>query len=325
MNKSVKILDCTLRDGGYVLNWDFKEQIIRSIITVLEKSNIDFIECGYLKEYIYDKNKTFFASIQELEEFAQKDKKYTLMINCEEYDISHFQKCSNRNIKIRVAFKKYQFNEAIEYISNLKKLGWDVFVNPMNTNLYSKQELEDLVYNINKINPYGFFIVDTLGNMNGNDAVKLVEFFDKSLNPNIILGLHTHNSMNLAYENAKNFVNTITQRNLIIDSCLYGMGRGAGNIKTEEIAEYLNQSYSKDYNTDNLNKFIKKELIDIYNQYPWGYSKAYHIAAQHCCHPNYAKELMQQKLSEEKIEEIISKIPQNKRIYFDKNVIEDIN
>ena len=53
--ESIKVLDCTLRDGGYILDWNFGEDKIYSIITELSKSGIDFIECGYLKQYIYDK------------------------------------------------------------------------------------------------------------------------------------------------------------------------------------------------------------------------------------------------------------------------------
>lgn len=324
-SKPVKILDCTLRDGGYVLNWDFKEQTIRSIIAGLEQSNIDFIECGYLKECKYERNRAFFASVQDFVPLTASDKVYTLMINCGEYDISNFGQCKNKNIKIRLAFKKNKYEEAMEYVANLKKLGWDVFVNPMNTNLYSLCELEMLVKQLNKINPYGFFIVDTFGNMTEDETIKMSEFLDKSLNMEIILGLHSHNSMDLAYQNAVSFLLIQTNRTLVIDSCLYGMGRGAGNLKTEIIADFANKNFNKTYNTACFQEAIKNNLSNLYEKYSWGYSKVYHITAKYGCHPNYATYLIQHNYSEEEIERIVGKIPNDKKIYYDEDIIQNIN
>ena len=107
MINSVKILDCTLRDGGYVIDWMFGEKTIQSILKELHLAKIDYIECGFLKETQIEKGKTFFSSINDLEKYIIPEQKYTLMINFGEYDISHFSECKNKNIKIRIAFKKH--------------------------------------------------------------------------------------------------------------------------------------------------------------------------------------------------------------------------
>ena len=298
-NNSIKILDCTLRDGGYLNNWEFGNKSIQSIITNLALSGIDFIECGFLKECSYDSNKTFFSNISELENLISQNQKYTLMVNYGEYSINNFSVCKNKNIKIRVAFKKQFQKEAIDYIHSLKKLGWDVFANPMSTNTYSKDELHDLIVSINKIKPFGLSIVDTLGNMYEQDVIEIFEFIDSILDKNIALGFHSHNSLQLSFSNTKALLNRNINRTLIIDSCLYGMGRGAGNLCTELIIKYLNDTFNRQYKVSPVLKSIDKDLKPFYIKTPWGYSTPYYIAALNGCHPNYAGYLVQNNFTDE--------------------------
>ena len=323
--ESIKVLDCTLRDGGYIIDWNFGEGNIYSIITELSKSGIDFIECGYLKKDVYDKNKAFFNSFDEIIKNVPSKCNYTLMLNCEEWDFSDFHKCQNKNLRIRLAFKKYSQQKALKSIKQLKNLDWDIFVNPMNTNIYSEEELDELVEEINKIKPYAFFIVDTFGNMTEYDTEKTAKFIDKRLNSDIFLGLHSHNSMNLALPNAQKFLNTDTKRTLIIDSCLDGMGRGAGNLKTEEITEYINKQFNKKYDVNCLKNTTSSYINNLCKNSSWGFSVPYYVAAKYNCHPNYAKYLIEQKLSDKDIERIISKIPADKRIYYNKEFIKNTN
>lgn len=321
---TIKILDCTLRDGGYVNYWDFGEDKISSILSNLTVSKIDYIECGFLKECVFDKNKTFFSSISELETFIQKEQKYTLMVNFGEYNIKNFSFCENKNIKIRVAFKKQDQDEALKYIGVLTNLGWDVFANPMSTNTYSKEELMFLISEINKIKPYGISIVDTLGNMYEGEVIETFKLINKILEPSIKLGFHSHNSMQLSFSNTKALLKMKLNRELIIDSCLYGMGRGAGNLCTELITKYLNDNYGAQYKILPLLKTIDTDLKPIYQKCSWGYSTPFYIAAIHGCHPNYAVFLVQQKYSDENIDKILSQIPNDKKTTFDKNVIKNI-
>ena len=175
-NNSIKILDCTLRDGGYLNSWDFGINSIKSITNNLAQSGIDYIECGFLKETLTNKNKTHFNTPEALEKFISPKQNCTLMVNYGEYNISNFSQCINKNIKIRVAFKKHHQEEALNYILNLKKLGWDVFANPMSTNTYSNEELFILIQKLNKIKPLGVSIVDTLGNMYEKDVINIFNF-----------------------------------------------------------------------------------------------------------------------------------------------------
>lgn len=321
MQKSVKILDCTLRDGGYIIDWMFGKHSISNLINNLAESKIDYIECGFLKDCVLNPDKTFYSSPEDLIPFLDTETAFTLMVNFGEYPISKFAKCFSKKLKIRVAFKKQNQKEALDYVKELVALGWDVFVNPMSTNTYSNEELFCLIENINKINPYGISIVDTLGNMYEKQVVEMFVFIDKILNPQISLGFHSHNSMQLSFSNAKALLKMNLNRNLVIDSCLYGMGRGAGNLCTELITKYLNDNFETKYKVLPLLKSIDKDLKPIFEKTPWGYSTPYYIAAIHGCHPNYAGELLRKNFSDEKIDEILSSIPDEKKISFDKNYL----
>lgn len=321
MINSVKILDCTLRDGGYVIDWEFGEKTIQSILKELSLAKIDYIECGFLKECHFKNGKTFFSTIKDLDRIAFPNQKYALMVNFGEYDISNFSECENKNIKIRVAFKKHNQKDALNYINKLKTLGWDVFANPMSTNTYSKEEILVLIKEINKIKPYGITIVDTLGNMYEKQVIEMFEFIDQILDPNIALGFHTHNSMQLSFSNTQALLKIKTEREIIIDACIYGMGRGAGNLCTELIAKYLNDNYQKEYLILPVLKIFDNELKNIYEKTPWGYSTPYYIAAIHGCHPNYASVLKSKNFSDEEINKILSSIPKEKRAIFDRDLV----
>lgn len=324
MGNNIKILDCTLRDGGYLVDWDFGELKIQSIISNLTKSGIDYIECGFLKEQKYNINKTFFSSIDDIKTFTINKQNYTLMVNFGEYNIKNFSECKNKNIKIRVAFKKNNQAEALEYIYTLKTLGWDVFANPMSTNTYSKQELSFLIDELNKIKPFGLTIVDTLGNMYEKDVINIFDFINKNLDTEIALGFHSHNSLQLSFSNTKALLKMDLKRTLIIDSCLYGMGRGAGNLCSELITKYLNDNHQTDYKILPIVKSIDCEIKPIYRNSPWGYSTPYYIAAIHGCHPNYAGYLVKRGFSDEEIDKILSAIPTEKKVIYDKNFIEEL-
>lgn len=322
--KSIKILDCTLRDGGYINDWMFGEKVIQSTLENLGKAEIDYIECGFLKNFKSDKNKTFFHSTDDLKDLIDNKHKYTLMVNFGEYDISNFSKCTFPNLKIRVAFKKHNQQEALIYIKELKELDWDVIANPMNTNMYSYVELLSLIENFNNIRPFGVTIVDTFGNMQENEVEEIFGIFDKNLSKEIALGFHSHNNLQLSFSNTKTLLKMELERDLIIDSCIYGMGRGAGNLCTELITKYLNDNFSTTYQLEPILKIINNNITPFYEQKSWGYSIPYYVAGINNCHPNYASYLLDKGFSDKEISKIIPQINQNEKNIFNKDYIEDL-
>jgi len=324
--KSVKILDCTLRDGGYVNNWDFGCENIKHIISNLSNSKIDYIECGFLKNKEYFKDKSIFNSIEQLQNLlseSQINSKLALMINYGEFS-EEFIKPNTSKIALRIAFKKEKRYEALEFCKTLKEKGYEIFINPMNTVSYSSNELLELVEKVNEILPSVFTIVDTNGEMKNKDVLSLFYLIENNLNPKIALGFHSHNSLQLSFSNAKTLLNQNTKRTIIIDSTIFGIGRGAGNLQSELLIQHLNENYNKGYDIIPILKTIEETINPIFIKKPWGYSLPYYLAAANSCHPNYATYLIEKKLDIKIINKILKSIPKNNRTTFNENLVKKL-
>lgn len=326
----IKILDCTLRDGGYINNWNFGFKTAKSVIHKLEDAAIDIIEVGFLTEKTKDRDYTLFSSAEQIEDLMPKthNSLYVGMIAIGEKEI-HPSKLADYNGKsidgIRLTFHQHEVDKALEWAEVIKRKGYKVFMQPVGTIFYSDIELLKLVERINELNPYAFYIVDTLGSMQRNKLMYMFYLIDENLNPDIKLGFHAHNNLQLAFSNAQELSRVQTQRCLILDSSIYGMGRGAGNLPTELITQYINSNSRKKYNTTTILDIYDESISLIRRKYEWGYSVAYDIAASYVCHPNYAAFLMnKQTLIMKDIEQIISSIPRKERGIFNKNLIEEL-
>ena len=324
---NIKILDCTLRDGGYVNNWNFKEKNVINIISNLTKAGIEYIECGFFKPVLYSKDQSVFSKIEQLEYLLPNGKKnkFCLMINYGEYDINDIPKCNYSNIIFRVAFEQEKMDEAIEYCLQLKNKGYGIFLNPKHTNTYSSLELLCMINNVNKLKPIAFTIVDTLGTMMENDIKRIYQLIENNLSKDIALCFHSHNNLQLSFSNAQCIMKLCRDRELVVDSTVYGMGRGAGNLCTELITQYINDNYNGNYDIVPILKVVDEQINPIFAKIPWGYSVPYYLAATNHCHPNYAKYLVnKQTVPVEMINTMLRQIPLEKKATFDKDLIKQL-
>lgn len=328
MNK-IHILDCTLRDGGYCNQWRFGFDNKRKIINGLLKSNIDIIECGYLTDKVLpDRETTQFTSLDEANVFLPISNGtciYAVMINYGEYAIEkipYYQK--KEGIEgIRVAFHKRDADEAIEFCRKVKEKGYKVFVQPMISLCYSDAEFLHIMNQVNEIVPYAFYIVDSFGMMKRKNLLRLFYLLEHNLEKKIKIGFHSHNNLQLAYSNAQSLAETQTTRSIIIDTSVYGMGRGAGNLNTELFADYLNEYTEGNYKIKPLLQIIDQVLNDFYKMNHWGYSLSRYLSATHELHPNYASYLDDKNtLTYEAMDELLSEIDEKKKNQFDKLYIE---
>ena len=325
---NIKVLDCTLRDGGYINKWEFGKKNIYHILSNLVLAKLDYIECGFLKPNEYDNNKSLFKTIEDLEQILpvqNNHTQYTLMINFGEYDINNLPICKNTNIALRIVFKKEECTEALKYCEACKEKGYDVFVNPMHTNSYTAYELLEVVKKVNQIMPKGFTIVDTTGAMKENDLLTVFYIVDSVLDPDIALCFHSHNNLQLSFSNAQCLMKVCNNRELIIDSTVFGMGRGAGNLCTELLTQYINDNYDGQYDLIPILKIVDEYINPIFAQTPWGYSIPYYLAATNHCHPNYAKYLVnKQTVPVEIINDILKILPESKKATYDENLIKQM-
>lgn len=327
---NIQVLDCTLRDGGYCNQWKFGYENIKKIVTSLIEANIDIVECGFLTDRVkYDLDATKFTSMEELYPFIQRKyekKLFVAMINYGEYDADKIpERTENMIDGIRVAFHKKDMQGAVELCKKIKQKGYQVFVQPMVSVSYSDTEFLRLIQLINDIRPYAFYIVDSFGMMKEKELIRLFYMVEHNLNSEICIGFHSHNNMQLAYSNAQKLIAVHTDCNLIIDTSVYGMGRGAGNLNTELLVEFLNENIGSSYELKPLLSIIDEIINEFYQQNYWGYSLPNYLSAKHNAHPNYAKYLDDQKtLTVEDMESIFEMMDVEKCVIFEREYIEDL-
>lgn len=326
--REIKLLDCTLRDGGSVNNWQFGEKNILKILQTLNDANIDIVETGFIdNNVIENKNSSINPSNKVFDDFCKKitNKKcrFYAMIDFSKYNQADFNLTKSKEINgIRIMFKKEQLLNVIEFCKKLNELNYEICLNPVSVTSYTKEELINLINVANLINPKVLYIVDTYGLLSTKETIEYFELFDKNLNQNIEIGYHVHNNLQLALKNSIEVINYKTKRNIIIDASLYGMGKRAGNTEMETLSLYLNENFDFQYDTNKLIKIIEEIIIPIKKDYQWGYSLIHYIAAINKCHSDYVTYLCEEKkLPVDEICEIVQKIPCEKKLTFDKDYI----
>jgi len=324
---SVSILDCTLRDGGYINDWRFGQTAIRNIMDRLTESNVEIIECGFLRDEPYNPERVVFNEVGQIEPFIYPKKKgltYVAMIAVGDISAESISPCDGRSIDgLRLSFHRHEWVEVLNLAEKVRDLGYKVFLQPVGTSSYSDHELLRLLDKVNLLNPYAFYIVDTLGLLHENDLLHLFFLVDRNLAPGINIGFHSHNNLQLSYSNALAILRLHVSRNIIIDASVLGMGRAAGNLCIEMITRYINENIASKYDIKPFLDIVDNYLGSIFHSTPWGYSVPYFLAAVNGVHPNYATYLInKQTIPMRVVERILSGIPSEKKELFDRELIE---
>lgn len=329
--KHVKILDCTLRDGGYINQWQFGSENIQSIISGLVKANVDLVECGFLSnaEKSFPDDESRFTTVSEIDRYIPRERgnsKFVAMVNLGEFDFGLLEQRTENSIDgIRVAFHKQDLTQALEAFRIIMEKGYMAYVQPMVSLSYQDDEFLELIHSVNGISPYAFYIVDSHGSMKNEDVLRYYYLAENNLAPAISLGFHSHNNLQMSFSNAQILIEKHTSREIIIDSCVFGMGRGAGNLNTELITEYINREHGGHYLIKPILQTADSTIEPIYRQYYWGFSLPYYLSANYRCHPNYAGFLRDlNTLTFEDMDNIFSQIEAGQRDNFNKEYIEEL-
>lgn len=329
MNR-IRVLDCTLRDGGYCNQWQFGFENTKKIVSGLVEAKVDIIECGFITSKVnYQKDITKFTSMDEVAAVIPEEREgkiFVCLMNYGEYNLDDIPKYDGTSLDgIRIAFHKKDMIAALKFCQGIKSKGYKVFVQAMVSLNYSDEQFLELIRRTNAFEPYAFYIVDSFGAMKRKDLTRLFYIVENNLNEEIYIGYHAHNNMQLAYSNAQALVNIQTRRSLIIDSSIFGMGRGAGNLNTELFVEHLNDNIGTEYVLKPLLTIVDDVLNNFYDSNYWGYSLPNYLSAKHNCHPNYASYLDDKKtMTVENMDEIFSMMSKEKKNNFDKKYIEEL-
>ena len=321
-----KILDCTLRDGGYINDFAFGAEVITDIVDKLSRASVDIIECGFLRAGANDPDKSLFGSIGAVKKVIfQKNPKtmYVAMIQYGTIGIEDIEDFTGDSVDgIRVTFHEHEIEDAFLLGEQLKRKGYKVFMQPVGTMTYTDEALLRLIDRVNRLQPYAFYIVDTLGTMYKKDLLRMFFLVDNNLSKSIHVGFHSHNNLQLSFANAQELLQINTTREIIIDSSVFGMGRGAGNLNTELITQYINDNMIPRYNNVEILEILDQYIKPLRLQYQWGYDAPYYVSAVANCHPNYAAYLMsKQTLRVQDIHSILHKLDVEKRALFDREYI----
>jgi len=296
MKKNVKILDCSLRDGGRTIDCAFPDEHITGITQGLTDARIDIVEVGFLCEHKrYQKNSTFFNEIDQITPFIPEKRGNTMYVAFSDYgeefgmwDFSKLKQNDGTTIDgIRVGYRKKDLMAAIPTFKIVKEKGYKLFVQGVESLSYSDKEMLEAIEIINEIKPYSFGIVDTYGAMYKEDVVRLYNLVNHNLDEDIAIDFHSHNNMQLSFSFAQEIVELSNGvRPVIIDSTLEGLGKGTGNLNTELIVDFLNRKKYYNYNIDSIFDTIDEYIQWIKKDHTWEYKIPYFMAGIYSSHAN---------------------------------------
>ncbi len=330
----IKLLECTLRDGGYINDWNFGSEAIAETVKSLETVGVDILELGFLKNEPYDKNRTVFNNMKQLEALIPNKKigiDYAAMI--EVVNPIPLDMLSNRNEKsvdiIRVIVWKTKHDgsgkvvdaleEGYNYCKGIVNKGYKLCVQPARVDQYSDTEFVSMIKKFQELDPMAIYIVDSWGTQNTEQIMHYVQLANDNMKADIAIGYHGHNNLMQAFGTATGFIRSKINRDKIVDASIYGIGRGAGNLNVELITKYLNDTYGCTYELSPLIELYEKYIRDIYSRHPWGFSLPYYLTAHYNCNPNYGEYYgITKKMAADEIEGILKLIDKDDRVLFTK-------
>jgi 4-hydroxy 2-oxovalerate aldolase len=288
----LRVLDCTIRDGGLVNNWDFSVEFVQDLYQSLSAAGVDYMEIGYknspkllnetgagpwryldeqfLREVIPEKTSTKLSAVVDIGRVDEQD---------------ILPRSESLLDLIRVCCYIKDVDEAIGLVQKFHALGYETSINIMAISRVEDNELTKALEAIKKSPVDIVYIVDSNGSLFNTDIEYLVEKFQKHLSEKEI-GIHTHNNMQLAFSNTL----VGAQHGIsFLDSSVYGMGRAAGNCPTELILSHLQKT--DNYQLAPVLDIIERLFIPLREKVEWGYIIPYTITGVLNQHPRIAMAL----------------------------------
>ena len=330
----ISIMDCTLRDGGWINGFEFGKQGMQDILNHLYDSKIEYVELGYVdRGHGSRQDRSMFVDMDAIKENGLLDNKREstqlfVMIDYGKYPVEELPESSESGIDgIRLCFHKKNKDDILEVGRTIIDKGYKLIIQPMVCTRYSESEFVQFIFSLMHTIPeiYGFYIVDSFGMMMQDDVMNKVRLADNFLGRDVKVGLHTHNNMQLSFQNAITVIDMHLKRDVIVDGTLMGMGKGAGNLNTEIYAEYLNANCGKDYNLLPLMDVVEHKIKPLQKKYEWGYSAEYFLSAKNATTPSYAKLFYRDEgCSIDELDSLLKMIPDENRDSFNVDVAEKV-
>ncbi len=298
----IKVLDCTLRDGGYYNNWNFPPETVENYLSAIARANVDVIEIGfrflpqehflgafaystddYLKSLSLPESMTLSVMVNAKELLAYKDGPQAAV------DFL-FNACAVSPVDmVRIATYVGILPECEPIAKRLKSLGYEVAVNLMQAGGASAEELAGAGRTISKWDAVDVvYFADSLGNMDSDSVIAATEAIASGWQGAI--GIHTHDNKSQALANS---IAALGAGASWCDGTVLGMGRGAGNMRTEFFLLELNQLGHTKYNTESIFSLVADDFLKLRDRYGWGPSLPYYLSALYDIHPSYIQEVVE--------------------------------
>ncbi len=285
----IKVLDCSIRDGGLINKWQFSDEFVRDTVKNVSESGVDYMEIGYKASKDKFDPKEFGKwrfcddeDVKRLIDGLELNTKLACMVDIgrvEEKDI--LPKSESPFDMIRVACYAKDTDKAIDLCNLIMSKGYQTTVNIMAISTNLEREIDEALNDLSKTDIPIVYVVDSYGAMYSEDVTFLVKKYLNAM-PGKTVGIHTHNNRQLAFGNT---IQAIVDGANMLDGSVYGIGRGPGNCCLELLLSFLQ---NPKYNLRPLLKLIQEHYLPLREKIEWGYIIPYMITGMLNEHPRVA-------------------------------------
>jgi 4-hydroxy 2-oxovalerate aldolase len=292
----IKVLDCTIRDGGLTNKWQFSDETVKKVFLALSECGIDYMEIGYKSSEKYfsraEHGAWKFCTEEDIKRIvgeADTKMKLSTMADIGRIDSEDipFKKDSILDM-IRVACYTKEIDKGIALAHECLNKGYEVTINLMAVSKVLEKDLDEALNDLSKSDVPVVYLVDSFGSLYSEQIHFLAKKYFQAL-PGKELGIHTHNNQQLAFANTIEAIIAGVNR---LDATLYGLGRGAGNCPLELLLSFLK---NPKFDIRPLIEVIQEIFIPMKSEIEWGYHIPYLITGVLNEHPRSAMKIMAQK------------------------------
>jgi 4-hydroxy 2-oxovalerate aldolase len=288
--EKIKVLDCTIRDGGLINNHQFDDRFVRAVYKALAEAGVDYMEIGYKnskklfspKEY----GKWKFCDDEDIKrtiDGIESHTKISVMVDVDRVDPADVKLCKDSPVKmIRVASYVKEIDKAIALVNRFNDMGYETTVNIMAISKALDNEIDEALAQLEKESKANvIYIVDSFGSLYQESIEFLIKKAKKIVKTKEI-GIHTHNNQQLAFSNT---IEAVIHDANYVDATVYGIGRGAGNCPLELMLGFLK---NPKFDIRPVLDLISKEFVPLRDKIEWGYIIPYAITGILDEHPRSA-------------------------------------
>ena len=291
--EKIKVLDCTIRDGGLINNHDFDTRFVREVYKALSEAGVDYMEIGYKNSKRLFSPKEFGkwkfcddGDINKVIEGIESKTKISVMVDVDRVDVEDVVPRKDSPVAmIRVASYVKDIDKAIYLVNHFADKGYETTVNIMAISRALDNELTECLHQLEKESKADcVYIVDSFGALYQETTEFLIKKA-KSILKTKEVGIHAHNNQQLAFGNT---IEAIIHDANFVDGTVYGLGRAAGNCPLELILGFLK---NPKFDIRPILDLISKEFIPLREKIEWGYIIPYAITGILDEHPRAAMAL----------------------------------